>query len=212
MLTYDEISLSEEGVSYDIVFRVLKFIERKNRALKTRILYASNLNTRSLERYLGFLGRHGLIEQVSINGRMFYVLTSKGRGFLYKLETLRKSLDKGGGSNLLHLVKDNYLKERAKASVGNLNLRRIQVVLIEVNAPVEEAASELLVNYVHAKTNGNEILGFIPSGLYSRIREIINDVSQVKLYAYDEYEDRDVLGVKLTRLLNSLSTQYVVEI
>ncbi len=199
-------------MSYDIVFRVLKFIERKNQALKTRILYASNLNTRSLERYLEFLGRHGFVEQVSINGRTFYVLTSSGRSFLYKLESIRKSLDREGGSNLLRLVKDRYLKERAKTSLGDLNLRRIKIILIEANVSVEEAASELLVNYVHAKANGNDVLGFIPSGLYGRIREIINNVSQVKLYAYDEYEDRDVLGVKLARLLNSLGTQYVVEI
>lgn len=51
----------ESLVSYEIIYRILNHMESKGRSLKTRILYASNLNSKSLEKYLDFLLKKNLI-------------------------------------------------------------------------------------------------------------------------------------------------------
>ncbi len=102
MSSYDE---EEDRVSYGIIYRILNHIEGKGKSLKTRILYASNLNTRSLEKYLRFLLENNLISEVCVSGRRYYVLTPKGREFLYKLRRIKRDLDGHFAKGLIDLVR-----------------------------------------------------------------------------------------------------------
>jgi len=53
-------------------------------ALKTHIMYRANLSHRQLEKYLGFLEKNGLVEQVAHEdtGNRLYHVTEKGLEFL----------------------------------------------------------------------------------------------------------------------------------
>ncbi|MEM4739758.1 MAG: winged helix-turn-helix domain-containing protein [Zestosphaera sp.] len=201
----------ESLVSYEIIYRILNHMESKGRSLKTRILYASNLNSKSLEKYLDFLLEKNLISEVCINGKKFYVLTARGREFLYKLRKIREDINNHRSKRLSDLVKNMYLEKRVTVNTYELNNKRLHVVIVDSDSTAKETLSELILSYVNARIDGDEVLGVIPSRLYDRVIEILNDLGRVaslRLYTYNEREDLGDLTLRIVSLLRSLDTQY----
>ncbi|MEM1665261.1 MAG: winged helix-turn-helix domain-containing protein [Zestosphaera sp.] len=201
----------ESLVSYEIIYRILNHMESKGRSLKTRILYASNLNSKSLEKYLDFLLKKNLISEVCINGKKFYVLTARGREFLYKLRKIREDINNHRSKRLSDLVKNMYLEKRVTVNTYELNNKRLHVVIVDNDSTAKETLSELILSYVNARIDGDEVLGVIPSRLYDRVIEILNDLGRVaslRLYTYNEREDLGDLTLRIVSLLRSLDTQY----
>jgi predicted transcriptional regulator len=208
MSSYDE---EEDRVSYGIIYRILNHIEGKGKSLKTRILYASNLNTRSLEKYLRFLLENNLISEVCVSGRRYYVLTPKGREFLYKLRRIKRDLDGRFAKGLIDLVRREL--GRQATNTRETSKKKLHVVLIDNSSTAREAALELVLSYASARMDGEEVLGVIPSRLHDKILEIFNllkDIDSVRLYTYNEHEDIKDLAPKIVNALRSLETQYTI--
>ena len=74
-----------------IVADMLSVVSGNNDAKKTRIMYLANLSWDLLNRYLNDLMEAGLL---SFDGSGFYVLTSKGRLFLYRFSEYCKRCEK----------------------------------------------------------------------------------------------------------------------
>jgi len=208
MSSYDE---EEDRVSYGIIYRILNHIEGKGKSLKTRILYASNLNTRSLEKYLRFSLENNLISEVCVSGRRYYVLTPKGREFLYKLRRIKRDLDGRFAKGLIDLVRREL--GRQTTNTRETSKKKLHVVLIDNSSTAREAALELVLSYASARMDGEEVLGVIPSRLHDKILEIFNllrDIDSVRLYTYNEHEDIKDLALKIVNALRSLETRYTI--
>lgn len=77
----------------DIIESILKYIGNKGEAKKTHILYATNLNTRSLEKYLNQLISIHAVEIVKdSDGKVKYSITQYGKDILRVINKLRKIL------------------------------------------------------------------------------------------------------------------------
>jgi predicted transcriptional regulator len=143
MSSYDE---EEDRVSYGIIYRILNHIEGEGKSLKTRILYASNLNTRSLEKYLRFLLESNLISEVCVSGRRYYVLTPKGREFLYKLRRIRRDLDGRFAKGLIDLVRRELGRQATATSSKYTTLKiarnaKTWITLTTAETPLETFGS-----------------------------------------------------------------------
>lgn len=80
----------------DIIEKILDYLANKEKALKTHILYASNLNTITLNKYLDWLTEIGLIEKVEENRNIIYTITAKGIDVLEKLKSINNVLTSRG--------------------------------------------------------------------------------------------------------------------
>ena len=76
----------------EVLERILRFVKQRDRALKTHIMYAANLNTVSLEKFLARLVDSGAIELVSDGDRAAYVITPKGEQLLNLLTVMKRLL------------------------------------------------------------------------------------------------------------------------
>ena len=208
MSSYDE----EDRISYGIIYRILNHIEGRGKSLKTRILYASNLNSRSLEKYLKFLLRINLISEVYINGKRYYILTPKGRELLYKLRKVRKDLDGRFSRGLIDLIRKELGMQ--VTNMREINKKKLHVILIDNDSTIREAMLELVLSYVSAKMDDEEVLGIVPSRLYDKILETLdrikNNINSIRLYTYNEHENIENSALKIVNLLRGLETQYVI--
>lgn len=74
-----------------ILFDILNSVDRRGGRIKpTHILYGANLAHNRMKGYLEFLLEKGMIEEVSEGGRMYYILTEKGRRFLAEYERIEQ--------------------------------------------------------------------------------------------------------------------------
>ncbi|MCD6301269.1 MAG: hypothetical protein J7L82_04285 [Staphylothermus sp.] len=89
----------------DLIESILKYIHDEGYAKKTHILYASNLNTRSLEKFLKYLIEIKAVEVVEKQKQHHsYVITMHGREILRIIMKLKMLLNNRRGC-----VKDNRL-------------------------------------------------------------------------------------------------------
>ncbi|MGB9827777.1 hypothetical protein IMZ38_02180 [Thermosphaera chiliense] len=77
----------------DIVEKILDYIAREEKALKTHILYASNLNSSNLNKYLEWMVKLGLVERFEDNRNIAYAITPKGIELLEKLKNINDVLN-----------------------------------------------------------------------------------------------------------------------
>ncbi len=99
---------------------ILKFINNEGYAKKTHILYATNLNTRSLEKFLKYLVSINAIEIIEDNG-VKYILTPHGRHILslmMKLNTILNSREHSLGLDSKTFL--DKLNSVFKDAVGDL--------------------------------------------------------------------------------------------
>ena len=76
----------------EVIERILRFVKQRDKALKTHIMYAANLNTVSLEKFLDRLIESGAIEPVSDGDKVAYVITPKGEQLLNLLTLMKRLL------------------------------------------------------------------------------------------------------------------------
>lgn len=74
----------------DIVESILEHLRRDGKSIKTHILYASNLNTIVLEKYLSMLIRKGFI--LKIGDASEYTLSSSGAILLERIRNVKRML------------------------------------------------------------------------------------------------------------------------
>jgi predicted transcriptional regulator len=77
----------------DIVEKILDYIAREEKALKTHILYASNLNSSNLNRYLDWMVKLGLVERFEDGRNIAYTITPRGIEILDKLKNINDVLN-----------------------------------------------------------------------------------------------------------------------
>lgn len=77
------------GSKIEILQAILEYIDKEGNAKKTQILYATNLNTKSVEKYLDYLIKTRVIDKVNDDG-IRYRLTLHGRYVLYLIRKLEK--------------------------------------------------------------------------------------------------------------------------
>ena len=81
----------------EIIADMLKVGE--NGAGKTEIMYSANMSYSQLQKYLGFLLSHELINKVEVgNPIVTYHVTDKGRGVLESIDTVVELLDFNNGN------------------------------------------------------------------------------------------------------------------
>ncbi len=76
-----------------IIAEILSYLYEAGEARKTRILYASNLNTRSLDKFLEYLEEIGAITRREEDGGSWYSLTIKGRRLLDMIKIISEYLE-----------------------------------------------------------------------------------------------------------------------
>lgn len=76
----------------EVIERILRFVKRRDKALKTHIMYAANLNTVSLEKFLARLIESGALEPVVDGDRIAYVITPRGEHLLNLLNLVKNLL------------------------------------------------------------------------------------------------------------------------
>ncbi len=75
----------------EVIEAILRYIEKEGEARKTRILYAANLNTRSLESILSDLVNNGALEIINDGrDRKMYRITPRGARLLMLITRIRK--------------------------------------------------------------------------------------------------------------------------
>jgi len=187
--TYDSSISRQKRSNLEILHKILRYIAYKNYALKTHILYASGLNTHTLDKYLRDLVGNELVISISDDEHTYFTLTSKGRDFLFKLEQILRVVDN----------KDRRLADNVKIRVDGrkedkARVKLSEVVIIEPSEDVENGVIEVLISYVHSKTTGRRVLCFVPSKIYDKLTELLS-VANVFLLQdvtpYNEYDDLD---------------------
>lgn len=81
----------------EVIERILVFVRSRVRARKTHIMYAVNLNTVSLERFLHRLTEVGALREVREGGHVTYVITRKGEQLLTLLKGVRSLMTGSAG-------------------------------------------------------------------------------------------------------------------
>ena len=78
----------------DIIYSILRTVTKYNPgALKTRILYQSNLSHPQLTNYLDLLLETGLVTAKTIGQKRVYDITDKGEEFIHTYERMRSILE-----------------------------------------------------------------------------------------------------------------------
>lgn len=66
----------------------------ENGAGKTKLMYSANMSYAQIQKYLGFLVSHGIIDKVEVgNPSVTYHVTEKGRSLLKSIDTVLEVLD-----------------------------------------------------------------------------------------------------------------------
>ena len=79
---------------FEIIYSILVAIRRDNPgALKTHILYRSNLSHQLLNKYLELLVKNKLVKTRKIGKKLVYEITDKGRAFIRTYHNLRTILN-----------------------------------------------------------------------------------------------------------------------
>ena len=66
----------------------------ENGAGKTKLMYSANMSYAQIQKYLGFLISHGIIDKVEVgNPSVTYHVTEKGRSLLKSIDTVLEVLD-----------------------------------------------------------------------------------------------------------------------
>ncbi len=103
----------------DILASILGYIREVGDAKKTHILYATNLNTRSLEKFLEFLLRINAIEKVKTENGTRYRLTEHGTKVLLLITKLKNLLSSSSSDSISEGEVINILKTLYEPLIGD---------------------------------------------------------------------------------------------
>ncbi|GEM_PF-983374 len=143
----------------DIMWAILDFIEREGVAGKTHVLYAANLNSRSLERFIDKLLGIGAINVEVIDGRSRYFLTSYGYKLLSLLTSVREILENKS------LISVSALTNKAMSEIIRNKLKLSDEVSLEYGRIVYgESNLEYIADVIVSNTDIYIIL-YLSSGM-----------------------------------------------
>jgi len=69
-----------------IIADILEILLKEEKATPTRLLSKSNLSSNRLKKYLSHLENHKLIKSITIDNKQFYVITNKGKNYIYEFK------------------------------------------------------------------------------------------------------------------------------
>jgi len=203
--TYHSSISKQKRSNLEILHRILKCIASKNYALKTHVLYASGLNTRTLDKYLRGLMSSELIIPISDGRHMYFTLTSKGRDFLFKLEQLLQAVD----AKNRRLTDSIKIRVNVLSKKGNAGAELSEVVILEPSEDVENGVIEVFISYVHSKATGRKVTCFVPSKIYDKLTELLsgaNTFFKENVIPYNEYDDLDRVSEFLAKRILELNS------
>lgn len=83
--------MNERRSKMRIFLDMLDAISRRGgKAKPTHILYGANLSHDRLKTYLQFLIDKGFIEEIHEKGRVYYIITAKGKQFINEFERMEE--------------------------------------------------------------------------------------------------------------------------
>lgn len=106
----------------EVIAKILDYVARRERVIKTHILYYANLNTTSLEKILSWMTTRKLLVSFKERKRIYYSITPQGLLFLDKLREISRVMSEGSEQSL-----DEYssLENALKSETGIRNCRII---------------------------------------------------------------------------------------
>jgi len=93
---------------FDIMREMLQFISEEGSACKTHILYATNLNTHSLEKFLDKLIKINAIKIEHVDGKPYYQITLRGARLLKLFNKIQKMIKAGEHNKRILSKKKNH--------------------------------------------------------------------------------------------------------
>jgi predicted transcriptional regulator len=92
-------NMARRRSNIEIIGEMLRLGE--NGAGKTQLMYGANLSYIQIQKYLGFLTKHGFIDKLVIgNPSVTYHVTDKGRGLLNSIESVLEVLELNDATGL----------------------------------------------------------------------------------------------------------------
>ncbi|GEM_PF-1728067 len=173
---YEQFDRSPHRSRIDIIESILNFLYEKGSVKKTHLLYATNLNTRSLEKYLNHLVSINAIKPTrDTKGKLKYILTPYGRHLLRLIIKLHRSLE-----NPEPLT---YFEEELKKKLGDKQGdQRDNVSTIMINDI--QGISGLIYNVTIIIEHSEKYI-LIPIHNYSEDNELVEEISRIILYLID---------------------------
>ncbi len=163
----------------DIIFSILKFINSEGIAKKTHILYATNLNTKSLEKFLNQLISINAIEVVSKGRLRGYVMTPHGRRLFSLITRLYNVFEyREKNNDYLELLLKYLILKTSK------NLNRQTLALIN-KIIVGRSGFRYNIN-LYGTRDVNYIISVIDEAM--SIDEIIDSIGRLLFYLVDTNE------------------------
>jgi len=172
-------SRSQHRTRIDIIFSILKFIYREGEAKKTHILYATNLNTRSLEKFLDQLVEIKAVKIVGINRSRRYVLTAQGRQLLSLINRLYKIFEVGNNSDYIELIE--------KLSIFKDPVTTTREDIIVTNKIITGYSGFRYSVSLYGTSRKNYIVSVIDNGM--SIEEVIDSIGRLLFYLIDSNEN-----------------------
>ncbi len=80
----------------EIIRDILEAVKEKRSIKPTRLLYSSNLSPQMFKSYIGELTKKGFIEEKEKKKSKEFVLTNKGRNFLYEYKKIENFIESFG--------------------------------------------------------------------------------------------------------------------
>ncbi len=162
----------------DILFSILKFIYSEGEAKKTHILYATNLNTKSLDKFLKYLNSIGAVDTIFNDGAKRYVVTPYGRHLLDLMNKLQKALDNKPSAvdlysssllNKLSLILNPKNTNKSKIKIKKESIRGYSGLLYNVDTLENEESKYIIITIDH----------------YMSPADVVNALAQAILYLMD---------------------------
>ena len=161
----------------DIMWAILDFIEREGVAGKTHVLYAANLNSRSLKKFINELVSIGAINVKRVDGRSHYTLTTYGYKLLSLLTNVREIL------NNKSLIRAKIFSDKAMSEIIRNKLKFSEDSSVEYGKRIYgESDLEYVIDII-----GNDTHSYVVLSLSSNMNkeDIVNVLGKALLIFID---------------------------
>jgi len=192
-------SLHVRRGSVEIIHVILKYLSESLCALKTHILYVSNLNSKTLEKYLNILLKNNIVK---VDDHKCYMLTEKGYELLLNLENIVEILDNENDIDSM-LIR---VKARIDKDLLNYGNSSIEIVIAD-DRDAEKALKRAITSYLLYATGRKNVYVLIPFKAYRILIDFIKYIeflsnNVIPYEYYDEHELVERLKEKLIEIKN----------
>ncbi|ADM27341.1 hypothetical protein Igag_0503 [Ignisphaera aggregans DSM 17230] len=192
-------SLHVRRGSVEIIHVILKYLSESLCALKTHILYVSNLNSKTLEKYLNILLKNNIVK---VDDHKCYMLTEKGYELLLNLENIVEILDNENDIDSM-LIR---VKARIDKALLNYGSSSIEIVIAD-DRDAENALKKVIKSYLLYATGRKNVYVLIPFKAYRILIDFIKYIeflsnNVIPYEYYDVHELAERLKEKLIEIKN----------